>query len=220
MVSLCRNRTEDFGPHSSIHPHLPTSCFLDVVVVPLPTWIFLAFLLAFLPQRLNPRRRRRASSILKPTKPIENERTQSLEHEAPRPALHTRVLTALHPILVATMVVLVSLEIAQLSNAHIGIGLLPFNYAGFIAAMANRLRWRTRMARLENAVFWVFLGTVLTLKVATEVIESDLAAGGDNSNERSRPAGEQIIVVSVMVGLSFALAVLEFAGWTGLGHAT
>lgn len=221
MVSLCRNRPEGFGPHSTIHPDLPTGCFLDAVVVPLPTWIFLGFLVASLPWHINPPRRRRASSILKPTKPIEAERIHTLQDDMPpRPALHTRILIALYYILVATMAALVSIEIAQLSNANIGIGLLPFSYVGFVAVLANRLRWKTRMARLENMVFWVLLGTALTLKVAAQVIESDKRAGEDDGSRGAYAAFDGIALASVMVGFSFALGVLEFADWPELGPVT
>lgn len=220
-MSLCRNRLEGFGPRSTIHENLPTSCFLDTIVVPLPTWAFVLLLLALLPQRMNPTRQRRASSILKPTKPIENERAHYVDAElAPRPAVHTRILTALYYLIVAAMVALVSIEIAQLSSKDIGIGLLPFSYVGFVAVLANRLQWKTRMARIENAIFWVLMGIVLTLKVAATVIESDSPPEGSGEGSRIYPGGNGIVVISVMVGFSFALAVLEFAGWTGLGRET
>ncbi|EKG12424.1 hypothetical protein MPH_10541 [Macrophomina phaseolina MS6] len=217
MVPLCCNRTEDFGPRSSIHPHLPTSCFIDTVVVPLPAWILLGYLLISLPRRLNPQRGRRASSILKPTKPIENERAHTVEFGAsPRPALHTRVLTGVYASSVAAMVAAVSVELAKLSKAKFGVGLVPFSYMGIAAVIANRLKWKTRVTRVENAAFWVLLGAAWTLKVAVQIMESDKAMVTADRKEEGYPGSSGIIVVSVMVGLSFALAVLEFAGWTGL----
>lgn len=220
MVNLCQNRAEGFGPHSSIHPHLPTSCFLDTVVVPLPTWILLGFLLIILPGRLNPRRQRRASSILKPTKPIENERAQTMEFDtSPRPAIHTRVLAALYYIIVLAIVAMVSVELAQLSEANFGVGLLPFSYVGLAVVVANRLTWTATATRIENAVFWILFGTALTLKVAAQIVESDEAVAAGSRDVKIYPGGSGIVVVSVMVGLSFALAALEFAGWTGLRHA-
>ncbi|OJD30847.1 tdt family transporter [Diplodia corticola] len=166
---------------------------------------------------MNPKRHRRASSILKPTKPIENERPPCVDVElVPRPATHTRLFTALYYVTVATMVAMVSVEIALLSNKDVGIGLVPFSYVGLIAVLANRLQWKTRGARAANVGFWMLLGIALTLKVAAAVIESDRAAEGGGEKSRTYPGDDGIVVVSVMAGSSFALAVLEFAGWTGL----
>ncbi|KAB2577611.1 Protein SDA1 [Lasiodiplodia theobromae] len=96
------------------------------------------------------------------------------------------------------MVALVSIEIAQLSSKDIGIGLLPFSYVGFVAVLANRLQWKTRMARIENAIFWVLMGIVLTLKVAATVIESDSPPEGSGEGSRIYPGGNGIVVISVM----------------------
>ncbi|OMP82947.1 hypothetical protein BK809_0001138 [Diplodia seriata] len=114
------------------------------------------------------------------------------------------------------MVAMVSVEITLLSNKDVGIGLVPFSYVGFVAVLANRLQWKTRATRVENVGFWMLQGTALTLKVAVAVIESDGTTEGGGKKSRTYPGGDGIIVISVMAGLSFALVVLEFAGWTGL----
>ncbi|KAF2087048.1 hypothetical protein K490DRAFT_42560 [Saccharata proteae CBS 121410] len=208
MVQLCRNRPEGFGPHSSLHPNIPTTCFLDVIVEPLATWLFLLFLTALLPLRYrsylrrHPRNSHPALTSTRPTKP----------------GLVSRVASAIYYILVVCLLAMASLEIARLVVAELGIGLLPFTYVGVLAALANRLTWPCRVSRLANAAFWLMLVVVMGLKTAAEADEM----GGRVERRKATegvgryPTSDEVIDNAVMVGVEVGLAALEFVGWKGM----
>ena len=181
------------GPYSSIHPSLPTTCFLDVVVVPLATWIYLVAIppLLFMlgrPQFPNPM-------------PTHNGAPRKSKRVGPA------LLLAVYSFLLVAMVAMVSLELARLASATLGIGLLPFVYIGIIAAGILHIVWKDTGSLILNAAFWILLGVANAIKVATEVKE------GINERKGSMyPMVDEITDVAVMVGLCTLLFGLELFG--------
>ena len=191
MVTLCSNRPESFGPNSKLHPNLPTTCFLDVIVVPLPTWLFLLTtpLIA-----LNFRHRKARS--------LRDDGSGAKSRVA-------KAIAVLYYILVFAMLAMESLEIARLSVAHLGIGLLPFTYIGVLTACAIHAFVTTRLAKGASALFWVALAAAMAVKLSTLVKE-------EGRRERigvaaKYPLGDQVTDNGVMVGVEVVLAALEIA---------
>ena len=216
MITLCQHRPEGFGPHSSLHPRLPTTCFLDVIVEPLPTWIFLALLLALLPVRLSGLRRQRRVRPSFSFNPDAQRKSES--GSAAHRGVLSRALAVLYYLLIIAMVAMVSLELARLVAAELGIGLLPFTYVGVLAAVATRLTWRSRTAVLVNVLYWVMLAAAMALKTAAEQ-EEQMGPDARVKNVTTQgmyPSSDEVIDNAVMVGVEVLLAVLEFVGWRAL----
>lgn len=164
-MSLCSNRFEGFGPHSSIHPNLPTACFFDVIVVPAATWLFIAIVLVVLAATF----RRTGYNLRTSGKGTARRR------------LGQRLLAGLYGLLIVAMLAMISLEIARLSIAQLGIGLLPFNYVGVLLALVVHIlsktpqpepgrsleQFRSRrngVLRFCNLLFWLLLLVAMVLK--------------------------------------------------------
>ena len=100
------------------------------------------------------------------------------------------------------------LEIARLSLATLGIGLLPFTFVTIILAgalhLTSGLRGRIVGWRWTNVGVWVALTVCNGVKIAEEVKE-----GIDTRKGTKYPESDEIIDVAVMVGVYVALGVLE-----------
>jgi hypothetical protein len=137
-----------------------------VIVEPLATWIFLALMLVLLAKRLSNSsdghpRRGQLSSFNPPDPAGDGARVR-----------RGGVLAVLFYVLIVALLAVVSLELARLVVAQLGVGLLPFTYVGVLGALANRLAWASsRLARLVNVAFWVLLAAAMALKTAAEQAE-------------------------------------------------
>lgn len=102
------------GPHSTLSNPIPTTCFVDVVLIPLPVWIALLVLpvLVFAPKR----ERKTAYSNY----------TGDARDAAPRRSWLRKTAIAIYYILIICNILMQTLEIVRLSLIHYGIGLLPF----------------------------------------------------------------------------------------------
>ncbi|KAI5359424.1 hypothetical protein Slin15195_G070510 [Septoria linicola] len=209
-MRLCSNRPEGLGPHSNLHPSLPTTCFIDVIVTPLATWLYLAALLFVLPVLFL--RRNRFSTTPYASDP---------DHEKARPARRNVwriVLRVLYYFFAVALIAMISLEIARLVDAELGIGLLPFMYPGIILAAAlhalvcrqgsSKAGSRT-LAKSINALYWVLLAVVFAIKVATYVKEGVHSRDGIEPIDRYKVVDE-VTDVGVMIFLAVVLVVLEF----------
>ncbi|ORY61303.1 uncharacterized protein BCR38DRAFT_439825 [Pseudomassariella vexata] len=149
VAGLCSNRPEGFGPTSKITSPLPTQCFFDVVLAPLPTWIYLCSILLFLSPGW--------SRIPRPAS------TSS----SPRPWVR-RVLASVYYFLISVIVLMESVEIARLIIADLGIGTLPFVYVGCLLAVllqATDGGWRRlRGWWAASIMFWTAGAVVTALK--------------------------------------------------------
>ena len=105
------------------------------------------------------------------------------------------------------MIAMVSLEIARLVAASLGIGLLPFVYVGIIIVGAMHIFQRGIAPRMLNAGFWILLGVMNAVKVATEIKEGI----GERKNT-AYPMVDEVTDVTVIIGVCIVLAGLEIIG--------
>lgn len=107
------------------------------------------------------------------------------------------------------MLAMVSLEIARLDIAELGIGLLPFTYVGVIVAGVGHVltEKRASIVRGLGVLYWLMLAVAMALKVAALVEEE----GTHNRVEVASkyPLGDEVTDLSVMLGVEIVLALLE-----------
>ncbi|KAI9698109.1 MAG: hypothetical protein M1820_007617 [Bogoriella megaspora] len=219
MSNLCKNRPEGSSVASSIHPGLPTTCFLDVIITPLATWLFMALLLGLLPIYLISRRKT-APLLRQPPKDLD---TDSMPAPRAQPAskkqkIAKRVFNFAYYALIVCLIGMVALEIARLSVAELGVGLLPFTLVGILLALGMRLCWKARVARFANAAYWIMLVIVMSIKLAAEVKEgnSSFVRLKDDGVQGKYPTSDEVIDVATMIGVEVVLAALEYPAWTRL----
>jgi hypothetical protein len=157
-----------------------TSCFIDTILEPLVTWIyFLLLLLTFF-------------ALSQPTK------------DAPPPP--HRFLLVGYSVLLFAVTGMLSVEIARLSLAHLGVGLLPFLYIAYLMALVFRWQrslWRPGF-RWCGVALWVMLAAVGVVKLVGELKE-----GVKTRKGTKYPMSDQVTDVGVEIGLWVLLAGLE-----------
>ncbi|KAK6078290.1 hypothetical protein SCUP234_06288 [Seiridium cupressi] len=158
MAALCTNRAEGFGPVSNLTNPLPTQCFFDTVLVPMPTWLYLLALpvLFFLTPKRNRGTKRAPRSSLSSTWRAKWKRI---------------LLVAAYYFVILVLVLMESVEIASLVRAELGVGLLPVAYAGYMAAMVLQATdggfRRIRGYWAASTAFWVAGAAITGLKIAS-----------------------------------------------------
>ncbi|KAL8674196.1 MAG: hypothetical protein Q9168_001405 [Polycauliona sp. 1 TL-2023] len=211
---LCSNRPTNEEPLSHIYSHVPTSCFLDTILVPLCTWLYLAALvvLTITGTRLLPRHpsnlphqkhSRDGKNIpeVETTEPVAG-------HPSPRRTKSYKALSVLYFLLLLAQFLMCILEIVRLSLTHLGVGLLPFTFVGLVAAgtvhLTKGLKGRIYAWRYLNPALWLALLITNAVKVAQESKE------GVGARKVSKyPVADEITDVAVMIGVYAALALLE-----------
>ncbi|KAI9679721.1 MAG: hypothetical protein M1822_007327 [Bathelium mastoideum] len=224
MVTFCKNRPEGFGPHSSLHPSIPTTCFLDTILTPSATWFYLfllPFLLPLYAKSLRSHNDKRASGSDKYVTDLDEApilRSEWDDEPTSKPGFFARALSALYYLLVVAMLGMMALEIARLSMADLGIGLLPFTFGGILVALILRASWQAKVVRLFNITYWVLLAGVMSVKLVAEFQEE----GGKERRVKGHgvvgnyPTSDEIIDVATIIGLEAVLGLLEFGGWSRL----
>ncbi len=203
---------------SHLYSHILTSCFLDTILIPLCTWLYLLAIVALF--ALFSRRGRTS-----PTQPSKfymvhgfrsHKKTADLEIneesavEVPRRRhgnIHL-VVSILYYLLLVAQILMCVLENVRLSLAHLGIGLLPFTFASIVAAgilrLTKGLQGRVRSWRWANLALWIALAITNGIKIAEEVKE-----GTDNRKGTRYPAVDELTDISVMIGVYAVLAIFE-----------
>lgn len=206
-MTLCTNRPEGFGPLSHLYSHILTSCFLDTVLVPLCTWLYLSALVVLAVTGTKFSTRAVQQSFFRTSK-----NTQDVELETGgQTRRHTKihlVFAILYYLLLLAQTLMCILEIVRLSLAHLDVGLLPFTFVTLITAAVVRftkgLGGRLFGWRYANLAVWVALAVTNGVKVAQETKEGSGARKGSKY-----PVADEITDVSVMIGVYSALAMLE-----------
>ncbi|CAF9929982.1 MAG: hypothetical protein ALECFALPRED_004498 [Alectoria fallacina] len=216
-MTLCTKRPEGFGPLSHLYSHILTSCFLDTILVPLCTWLYLTALVA-----LAVTGTRTATSVLGPssrpfggshfrssksTEDVEINKLETGDQTRQHRKIHT-ALSTLYYLLVLAQILMCILEIVRLSLAQLGIGLLPFTFVTLIVAAALRftkgMRGRIYGWKYLNLAAWIALAVTNGVKVAEERKE-----GTDARKGSKYPVEDEMTDVSVMIGVYAVLAFLE-----------
>jgi len=205
-MNLCSNRPEGFGPHSNISSPLPTTCFTDVILLPLPTWLALLFLPILFALSIHHRKLNFDPSTL------------HIRHQGTRNCLYI-ITASVYYILIVCNILMLTLEIVRLELIHFGIGLLPFSYVGLL--LGGGLHWskgvqgRVRGWHAVNLVVWIG-GVVMSV---IQVV--GLSNEGINGRKGSKyPISDQVIDAAVMAGVYAVLGILEtvIAFWRALNR--
>ncbi|MCJ1379787.1 hypothetical protein MMC17_002890 [Xylographa soralifera] len=219
-MTLCSNRPEGFGPRSHLYSNILTSCFLDTVLVPLCTWLYLLAVLIFL---LLSSRRRNTRSISHNVKERPSTDGPELFTNNGRPLSYNNhkrskaqtILLILYTLLIIAAILMTVLEIVRLALANLGIGLLPFTFVGIIVAgmlhltsalsrKESLLGRRRGWTRWVNLSLWTALVIVEAVKITEEVKE-----GVGTRVGTKYPMADEVTDVGVMIGVYVALGVLE-----------
>ena len=139
-MTLCSNRPEGFvslqfrnpgptsknqGPKSHLCSHILTFCFLDTILVPLCTWLYLLTVILLLSSDGRSGRWHRASSK-------DDDSPEKLR--GAKRSIIARVFLVLYYLLILAQILMCILELIRLSLASLGIGLLPFTIVTLIVA--------------------------------------------------------------------------------------
>lgn len=186
------------GPLSHLYSHILTSCFIDTILIPLCTWLYLFFLVKICI----------VSAIFK----SRAWRRSSLGDDISKlPKGHGKVHRAFkvfYSLLILAQALMCTLEIVRLSLALLGIGLLPFTYIGLLVAFA--LRFSRRLRRPIQNWRWASLFLWVSLAVANGVkLTGELKEGIKERKGTKYPMIDQITDVAVMIGVFVVLGVLE-----------
>ncbi|KAL9030591.1 MAG: hypothetical protein Q9196_001297 [Gyalolechia fulgens] len=200
------------GPDSHLYGHITTSCFLDTILVPLCTWLYLVALVVLtiigtkLSLHQSARDRRFPDGKITQEKGANETATGDSTHHQ-----HTRTskaLSVLYYLLILANILMCILEIVRLSLTHLGIGLLPFTLFVLIIAgvvhYTKGLGGRTYAWRYLNLAIWIALVVTNGVKIAEETKEGTGARKGSKY-----PVADEITDVAVMIGVYAVLAVLE-----------
>ncbi len=203
---------------SHLYNHIVTSCFLDTILIPLCTWLYLLAIVALF--AIFSRRGR--TTHARPSKfymvhgfrshkkstdiDVNEESAGGIPHR--RHGKIYLVVSVLYYLLLVAQLLMCVLEIVRLSLAHLGIGLLPFTLVSIIVAGALRLtkglQGRVRGWRWANLALWVALAIMNGVKIAEEVKE-----GTGMRKGTKYPVVDELTDVSVMIGVYTALGILE-----------
>ncbi|KAL2044158.1 hypothetical protein N7G274_002863 [Stereocaulon virgatum] len=209
---LCSNRPEGFGPRSHLYSHILTSCFLDTILVPLCTWLYILAIvvLTALGSRSPARGSRSSSRFFGASKAAEDGEIDGLpgrEQSRRHGKIHV-AFSMIYYLLILAQFLMCVLEIVRLALAHLGIGLLPFTFVTLILAGTLRLTRGVQGSvigwRWANLAVFIALAITNGVKIAEEVKE------GINQRKGTKyPESDEIIDVSVMIGVYAVLGLLE-----------
>ncbi|KAL3421642.1 hypothetical protein PVAG01_05798 [Phlyctema vagabunda] len=195
-MQFCRNRPEGFGPKSTISSPLPTSCFVDTILLPLPIWIALAMLALLAGYSMYARRTNYDPS----THDLRNKWTLS------RRNCGYRTAASVYYVLIVANFLMQVLEVVRLEILKFGIGLQPFVFVGLLlGALLHAFNgFGIRGWIVVNSVLWIG-GLVMNAVQAAA-----LAMEGMHAREGGKyPLSDQVIDVAVMAGVYAVTMMLE-----------
>ncbi|ELQ35348.1 hypothetical protein OOU_Y34scaffold00712g21 [Pyricularia oryzae Y34] len=200
MSQLCTNRPEGINAVSGISRPLPTQCFFDTILMPLPTWLLITALLLL--------------AIVFPA----TEQTGRPRAGNPRQLVRRGTLGVYYFFAVAA-VGMQLLEVGRLVAANLGVALLPFATVGTLLVVTVRglsdqtLPLQRSAAMATSVVFWTLGMCMAAVKVAALTrFMGDPEEDGVSPQARQStayPVVDQIIDNAVLVGLYALLAALE-----------
>lgn len=128
------------------------------------------------------------------------------------------IFRVLYYFLILALIAMISLEIARLVDADLGIGLLPFLYPAYLLAAGVRgmvdFRWvatgkkERLIVKGVNTLLWLMLITLFSIKVGAYSLEG-LHSRDDRSPVDRYKVVDEVTDVAVMVGVAVVLAVME-----------
>jgi hypothetical protein len=202
-----------------------TTSFEDIILIPLPCWLFLLFLVGFFAMAHVHKTRRADFQAPVTAKQAESGKPPTSHSSTPveptaRPRLRLRWTTYLYFLFTAGVLILSIDEIARLAILGWGIGLLPFlPIVTIIATSLYLMRYRLgaiyhgsgfdRGITARILVFWVMMMVVEAVKLHTLA----KLRRPFPRNDSKYPVDQQILDVAVLIGcmgLVFILTLIEF----------
>jgi len=178
---------------------IPTTCFVDVVLMPIPVWIYLLLVPALFALSHHQRRKRFSPSAL-------------LIRSIPRKTWQRTTVLVIYYALLLANILMQTLDIVRLALTDLGIGLLPFIYVGLLLALglhATNGCWE----RIENG-YWVsanvflWVGLMAFSAVKTVGLRYMENKGLDRIPSKY-PTSDQVLDLAVSSGVYLVLAGLE-----------
>ncbi|KAJ3726653.1 hypothetical protein FB446DRAFT_783951 [Lentinula raphanica] len=174
---LCSNRV--------VLPGSPSTCTLDTIIVPLPSFLLVATLLL-----LSLRSKKSPVAIFR----------------VPYPHWLYNIYLAL----VFADFAMTILEIARLSAQNLGVGLLPMTSIALLMILGLlwiERRGRKRSSSIVLCSYWLFLAVVETVKaVRLNVLDETIP---NKTSSPNYPASDQLLDNAVMVALDYIFFALE-----------
>lgn len=194
---------------SKLAPPLPTQCFFDVVVVPLPTWVYLLSIAVLFGVTTWRRRRNGGMGAI----------SRSVSKGGVPPAWSAgwrrRVLHGAYYFALGVLALMEAVEVWQLTRAGLGRGLLPGVFAGLAAAAALQAT-DGAAGRVGGAWYWApaavlwAAGLVVTV-LKTAALVAGLGLAGPLAREDDPyPTVHQLtdlVILAVFYALAAALEV-------------
>lgn len=172
---------------------------MDVILVPLPVWIYLLLLPTLLFLSLHKRRTNFSPS------------TAHLRLH-PRKSVARTIATIIYYLLIIANILMQILEIVRLCLIHFGVGLLPFAFVALLFVLASHLiasyrgALEPRLIVAANTLVWVGLMVMEIVKTVGLVYQEHKGVSRKGSKY---PVSDQVIDCGVMAGVYLALALGE-----------
>jgi hypothetical protein len=129
---------------------MPTQCFIDVILVPLPTWVLIALAFVILPATLR-------TAI-----------TEKLKRGVYKKRWHRILHLSFYYFFILAIAIIESVEVARLAQINLGVGLIPFVYVGCAAIaglQATHGLWgRLHGWQIASVMFWVMSCAISLVK--------------------------------------------------------
>ncbi|CAO1633608.1 unnamed protein product [Parajaminaea phylloscopi] len=214
--TLCGVRLDNSIPLSSpaspLASHLPSTCFNDVVLVPLASWIFYVALCGWALWYGSRRREGRGAATHQHRGPLQSYKIHSHSGESRSRRRWVRAATVLYTALILASLLMNILEIVRLAlvkPSSRGVGLLPFNLASILVLLALihlplPLRVRTSVSLL-SLCFWVpsLVFTAIKVRVLALMGKYEPRLGTEYLDS------DETLDVGVIVGLYGIFVIVE-----------
>ncbi|TKW51287.1 hypothetical protein CTA1_7638 [Colletotrichum tanaceti] len=195
MQRLCGMRPEGLTTHSRFSP-LPSTCFFDSIIIPLPAWIRIVVTFAFF-------------HFVVPVLIVDKIKRYNVKKEWQR---HAQLSFYYFSILV--VFVMQILEIARLAELRFAIGLLPFVFAGCglcaVMQATRGAKGRIRNWQPANVIFWIMSFAVTIIKILT-IQRSSMRSPEFRRMGSDYPTTHQVQDLAVIAGFYFLLLANELA---------
>ncbi|GKT86269.1 hypothetical protein CT0861_07330 [Colletotrichum tofieldiae] len=195
MQRLCGMRPEGLTVHSRFSP-LPSTCFFDTIIIPLPAWIRIVITFALF-------------HFVVPVLIVDKIKRYAVKKEWQR---HAQLSVYYFSILVVFLMEI--LEIARLAQLRFAIGLIPFVFAGCglcaVMQATRGAKGRVRNWQPANVIFWIMSVAVTIIKILT-IQRSSMRSPEFRRVGSDYPTTHQVQDLAVIAGFYFLLLVNELA---------
>ncbi|GJC89674.1 hypothetical protein ColLi_12512 [Colletotrichum liriopes] len=195
MQRLCGMRPEGLTVHSRFSP-LPSTCFFDTIIIPLPAWIRIVVTFALF-------------HFVVPVLIVDKIKRYAVKKEWQR---HAQLSVYYFSILVVFLMEI--LEIARLAQLRFAIGLIPFVFAGCglcaVMQATRGAKGRVRNWQPANVIFWIMSVAVTIIKILT-IQRSSMRSPEFRRVGSDYPTTHQVQDLAVIAGFYFLLLVNELA---------